>query len=88
MLLQRFKRAKEGLDFFPLTCDYEERLYAQENPRWIYKREGRPSEKAVLNSRLMDRPIRPLFPDGYRNDVQVVAMVLSVDMENPQKLLR
>ncbi|NCC81502.1 MAG: polyribonucleotide nucleotidyltransferase, partial [Clostridia bacterium] len=81
------KEPKEGLDFFPLTCDYEERLYAAGKiPGGFIKREGRPSEKATLNSRLMDRPIRPLFPDGYRNDVQVVAMVLSVDMENPPEI--
>ncbi len=81
------KEPKEGLDFFPLTCDYEERQYAAGKiPGGFIKREGRPSEKAVLNSRLMDRPIRPLFPDGYRNDVQVVAMVLSVDMENAPEM--
>ncbi len=81
------KEPKEGLDFFPLTCDYEERQYAAGKiPGGFIKREGRPSEKATLNSRLMDRPIRPLFPDGYRNDVQVVAMVLSVDMENPPEM--
>ena len=81
------KEPKEGLDFFPLTCDYEERLYAAGKiPGGFIKREGRPSEKATLNSRLMDRPIRPLFPDGYRNDVQVVAMILSVDMENSPEM--
>lgn len=81
------KEPKEGLDFFPLTCDYEERQYAAGKiPGGFIKREGRPSEKATLNSRLMDRPIRPLFPDGYRNDVQVVAMILSVDMENAPEM--
>lgn len=69
-----------GLDFFPLTVNYEERLYAAGKiPGGFIKREGRPSEKAVLTSRLIDRPIRPLFPDGFRNDVQVISLVLSVD---------
>ena len=81
------KEPREGLDFFPLTCDYEERLYAAGKiPGGFIKREGRPSEQAVLNARLMDRPIRPLFPDGYRNDVQIVAMVISVDQENPPEM--
>ncbi|WP_213423265.1 polyribonucleotide nucleotidyltransferase [Bhargavaea massiliensis] len=68
------------LDFFPLTVNYEERLYAVGKiPGGFIKREGRPSEKAVLTSRLIDRPIRPLFPDGFRNEVQVISMVMSVD---------
>lgn len=68
------------LDFFPLTVNYEERLYAVGKiPGGFIKREGRPSEKAILASRLIDRPIRPLFADGFRNDVQVISMVLSVD---------
>ncbi|WP_153731325.1 polyribonucleotide nucleotidyltransferase [Sporosarcina obsidiansis] len=68
------------LDFFPLTVNYEERLYAVGKiPGGFIKREGRPSEKAVLTSRLIDRPIRPLFPDGFRNDVQVISLVMSVD---------
>ncbi len=68
------------LDFFPLTVNYEERLYAVGKiPGGFIKREGRPSEKAILASRLIDRPIRPLFADGFRNDVQVVSMVMSVD---------
>lgn len=71
-----------ALDFFPLTVNYEERLYAAGKiPGGFIKREGRPSEKAVLTSRLIDRPIRPLFPDGFRNDVQVISLVLSVDQE-------
>ncbi len=75
---------KEGIDFFPLTVDYEERLYAVGKiPGGFIKREGRPSEQATLSSRLIDRPIRPLFPDGYRNDVQIVATVLSVDQDCP-----
>ena len=75
---------REGIDFFPLTCDYEERLYSVGKiPGGFIKREGRPTEKAILSSRLMDRPIRPLFPKEYRNDVQVVATVLSVEQDNP-----
>jgi len=78
------KEPREGIDFFPLTVDYEERLYAVGKiPGGFIKREGRPSEKAILSARLIDRPIRPLFPDGYRNDVHVVASVLSVDQNNP-----
>jgi polyribonucleotide nucleotidyltransferase len=74
---------REGIDFFPLTVDYEERLYAAGKiPGGFIKREGRPSEKATLTARLIDRPIRPLFPKGFRNDVQVVATVLSVDKDN------
>ncbi|MDA8227136.1 MAG: polyribonucleotide nucleotidyltransferase [Desulfitobacterium hafniense] len=73
---------REGIDFFPLTVDFEERLYAAGKiPGGFIKREGRPSEKAILSSRLIDRPIRPLFPEGYRNDVQVVAVVMSVDQD-------
>ncbi|MEG9296702.1 polyribonucleotide nucleotidyltransferase [Mangrovibacillus sp. Mu-81] len=68
------------LDFFPLTVNYEERLYAVGKiPGGFIKREGRPSEKAILASRLIDRPIRPLFADGFRNEVQVISMVMSVD---------
>lgn len=72
----------KDLDFFPLTVNYEERLYAVGKiPGGFIKREGRPSEKAILASRLIDRPIRPLFPEGFRNEVQVVAIVMSVDQE-------
>jgi polyribonucleotide nucleotidyltransferase len=72
----------KNLDFFPLTVNYEEKLYAVGKiPGGFIKREGRPSEKAILASRLTDRPIRPLFPEGFRNEVQVVAMVMSVDQE-------
>lgn len=78
------EEARDGIDFFPLTVEYEERLYAVGKiPGGFIKREGRPSEKAILSSRLIDRPIRPLFPDGYRNDVQIVATVLSVDQDCP-----
>ena len=71
---------RDGIDFFPLSVDYEEKLYSVGKiPGGFLKREGKPSEKAILTSRLIDRPIRPLFPKGFRNDVQVVATVLSVD---------
>ncbi len=77
----------KNLDFFPLTVSYEEKLYAVGKiPGGFIKREGRPSEKAVLTSRLIDRPIRPLFADGFRNDVQVVSMVLSVDQDCPTEM--
>lgn len=72
----------KDLDFFPLTVNYEERLYAVGKiPGGFIKREGRPSEKAILSSRLTDRPIRPLFPEGFRNDVQVLNIVMSVDQD-------
>lgn len=72
----------KDLDFFPLTVNYEEKLYAVGKiPGGFIKREGRPSEKAILASRLTDRPIRPLFPDGFRNDVQIVNLVMSVDQD-------
>ena len=81
-------KPREGIDFFPLSVDFEERLYSVGKiPGGFIKREGRPSEKAILTSRLIDRPIRPLFPKGYRNDVQVVATVLSIDQDcNPDTL--
>src|SRR5713226_4536089 len=73
---------REGIDFFPLTCDFEEKMYAAGKiPGGFFKREGRPGEMAILTSRLIDRPIRPLFPSGFRNDVQVIATTLSVDHE-------
>ncbi len=76
-------KPKEGIDFFPLSVDFEEKLYsAGKIPGSFIRREGKPSEKAILTSRLIDRPIRPLFPKGYRNDVQVVATVLSVDIDH------
>lgn len=75
---------REGIDFFPLTIDYEERMYAVGKiPGGFIKREGRPTEAAILSCRLIDRPIRPLFDEGFRNDVHVVATVLSVDQNNP-----
>ena len=82
------KEPREGIDFFPLTVDYEERLYAVGKiPGGFIKREGRPSEKAILSARLIDRPIRPLFPDGFRNEVQIVSTVLAVDQDNPPDIL-
>lgn len=76
------KEPRHGIDFFPLSVDFEEKLYSVGKiPGGFIKREGRPSESAILTSRLIDRPIRPLFPEGYRNDVQVIATVLSVDPE-------
>jgi len=73
---------REGIDFFPLTCDYEEKLYAAGRiPGSFPRREGRPSENAILTSRMIDRPMRPLFPKDFRNDVQIVATVLSTDQE-------
>src|SRR6201985_134216 len=74
---------KEGIDFFPLTIDYREYAYAGGRiPGGFIKREGRPSEKEILTSRQIDRPIRPLFPDGFRNETQVIALVFSADKEN------
>jgi len=76
------KNAKQGQDFFPLTVDYQERSYAAGRiPGSFFKREGRPSEKEILTSRLIDRPIRPLFPENFYNEVQIVATVLSSDNE-------
>lgn len=77
------KRKRDSIDFFPLTVDYEERLYAVGKiPGGFIKRESRPSEKAVLSGRLIDRAIRPLFPKGLRNEVQVVALIMSVDQDH------
>ena len=74
------KKPREGIDFFPLSVEYEEKYYAAGKiPGGYIKREGRPSEHAILTARLIDRPIRPLFPDGYRNDVQIIASLLSND---------
>lgn len=81
------KEPRPDIDFFPLSCDYEEKMYAAGKiPGGFIKREGRPSEKAILNSRLMDRPLRPLFPKGFFNDVQVVATVMSVDDDAPSEI--
>ncbi len=82
------KTAREGIDFLPLVCDFEERKYAiGKIPGGFMKRGGRPSDKAVLTSRLIDRPIRPLFPKGMRNDVQVITMAFSVDKHCPPDVL-
>ncbi|MBN2395669.1 MAG: polyribonucleotide nucleotidyltransferase, partial [Candidatus Atribacteria bacterium] len=77
------KEPKEGADFFPLLVDYEEKFYAAGKiPGGFFKREGKPSENAILTSRLIDRPLRPLFPENYFNDVQIITSVLSYDQEN------
>jgi polyribonucleotide nucleotidyltransferase len=77
------KKPREGIDFFPLTVDFEERLYAAGRiPGSFFRREGRPSEGGILTMRLIDRPLRPLFPKDYRNDVQIIATALSSDSEN------
>lgn len=82
------EKPREGIDFFPLSVEYEERLYAVGKiPGGFIKREGKPSENAVLNGRAIDRPLRPLFPKGYRNDVQVVCTVLSVEPDNQPDIL-
>jgi polyribonucleotide nucleotidyltransferase len=79
---------REGVDFFPLTVDYEERLYAAGKiPGNWFRREGKPTTKAILSARLTDRPIRPLFPDGYRNDVQIVVTVMSIDGDNVPEIM-
>jgi polyribonucleotide nucleotidyltransferase len=79
---------REGIDFFPLTVEYEERMYAAGKiPGGFIKREGRPGEQAILSARLTDRPIRPLFPKYYRNDVQVVNTVMSADLVNDPAIL-
>lgn len=80
-------KPREGIDFFPLSVDYEEKMYAVGKiPGGFIKREGRPSEKATLSARLIDRPLRPLFPEGYRNDVHIVATVLSVDQDHSPEI--
>jgi len=82
------KTAREGIDFFPLIVDVEEKMYAAGKiPGSFFRREGRPSDKAILMARLIDRSIRPCFPDGFRNDVQVIANPLSVDQINPPDVL-
>ncbi|MGH8004277.1 MAG: polyribonucleotide nucleotidyltransferase, partial [Limisphaerales bacterium] len=82
------KEAVEGQDFFPLTVDYREKAYAAGKiPGGYFKREGRPSEKEILTARLIDRPLRPLFPEGYFNEVQIMVMALSYDQENDPDVL-
>ena len=81
------KEAREGIDFFPLTVDYEERMYSVGKiPGGFIKREGRPTEKAILAARLTDRPLRPLFPKGFRHAVHIVATVMSMDQDNPPEI--
>jgi polyribonucleotide nucleotidyltransferase len=82
------KRVREGIDFFPLTVDVEERMYAAGKiPGSFFRREGRPTDQAILTCRLIDRPLRPSFADGYRNETQVVATILGADQENPHDVL-
>ncbi len=82
------KEPREGMDFFPLTCDHRENFYAAGKiPGGFFKREGKPSDREVLNSRMIDRPIRPLFPDGYRNETQIIALVLSADPDTDPSTL-
>src|SRR6188472_564039 len=79
---------REGIDFLPLTVDYKEYTYASGRiPGGFFKREGKPSEKEVLTSRVIDRPIRPLFPSGWRFETQIIALVLSADSENDTDVL-
>ena len=79
---------REGIDFFPLTVDFSERLYARGKiPGGFFRREGRPGSDSVLICRLIDRPIRPIFPKGFRNEIQIVITPLSVDLENPVDIL-
>ena len=80
--------AREGADFFPLTVDVEERMYAAGKiPGGFFKREGRPTEKAILTARMIDRPIRPLWPKGFTNEVQVICTTLSADLVTPHDIL-
>src|SRR5215208_6071312 len=80
--------AREGADFFPLTVDVEERMYAAGKiPGGFFKREGRPTEKAILTARMIDRPIRPLWPKGFRNEVQVICTILSADLVTAHDIL-
>ncbi|HEX6680909.1 MAG TPA: hypothetical protein VF063_09710, partial [Gaiellaceae bacterium] len=80
--------AREGADFFPLTVDVEERMYAAgKSPGGFFKREGRPTERAILTARMIDRPIRPLFPKGWRRETQLVSIPISVDHVNPYDIL-
>src|SRR5690349_5530826 len=79
---------REGIDFLPLTVDYKEYTYASGRiPGGFFKREGKPTEKEVLTSRLIDRPIRPIFPAGWRNETQIIALVLSADSEHDSDVL-
>src|SRR5260221_7563054 len=80
-------KPREGIDFFPLTVDVEERMYAAGKiPGSFFRREGRPGELAILTCRLTDRPLRPSFPAGFRNEVQVIATIMGADQENPHDI--
>jgi len=82
------KGVRDGIDFFPLTVDVEERAYAAGKiPGAFFRREGRPTEMAILTCRLTDRPLRPAFPDGYRNETQIVLTVIGADQTNPHDVL-
>src|SRR6187200_2784278 len=84
----RAANAREGIDFLPLTVDYREYTYASGRiPGGFFKREGKPADKEVLTSRVIDRPIRPLFPSGWRYETQIIALVLSADTENDTDVL-
>ncbi|HEX4777507.1 MAG TPA: polyribonucleotide nucleotidyltransferase, partial [Acidimicrobiia bacterium] len=81
-------KPREGIDFFPLTVDVEERMYAAGKiPGSFFRREGRPGEQAILTCRLTDRPLRPSFPEGFRNEVQVISTILGADLENPHDIV-
>jgi polyribonucleotide nucleotidyltransferase len=81
-------KPREGIDFFPLTVDVEERMYAAGKiPGSFFRREGRPGEQAILTARLTDRPLRPSFPEGFRNEVQVISTILGADLENPHDVV-
>src|SRR5579862_6672090 len=82
------RSVREGMDFFPLTVDIEERMYAAGKiPGSFFRREGRPSDSAILTCRLIDRPLRPSFADGYRNETQVVGTILGADLVNPHDII-
>ena len=83
------EQPREGIDFFPLTCEFEEKMYAAGKiPGGYIKREGRPSEHGTLSARQIDRPIRPLFQEGFRNDVMIVTTVLSIDPRTRRRRAR
>jgi len=85
----RSLKPREGVDYFPLSVDFDEKLYSVgriKGSRWV-KREGRPTDEAILSARLIDRAVRPLFPEGYKNEVQIIATVLSFDVENDPDVL-
>ena len=83
------REPRPGVDFLPLTVDYRENTYAGGKiPGGFFKREGRPNEKEILTSRMIDRPLRPLFPEGYNNETQVIGLLLSADLENDSDTLR